>query len=487
MTGYETYQRIKVLSERDRLTVSQIACELGLSRPTVRKVLKSVKYLPVKRGRRASKLDAFHDTVKRHLERHQYSAVQIFRMIKEEGYVGGEGILREYVAQIRPPSQTAYLTLNFSPGEAAQVDFGSCGTICVGERRLRLSVFVMTLCHSRMLYAEFILRQNMEHFLQCHRNAFEYFGGVTSKVIVDNCKVAVDSHSMREPVVNRHYADLASHYGFKVVACGIRKPFEKGRVERGIGYLRQSFLNGLENGTFAAMNCGLRNWMENVANVRVHGVTKKQPSFLFTEEKAALKSLCLFPYDCRVTHTSRANSQYRIVFETNRYSVPPRLAGKTIEVNVYPQKIVLAHDGKAVAEHRRSYEKHGDIVDTEHDKELIEKRRMARNGQLFGRFLKLGDVAEKYYQGLCEKRLNPDLHVRKIMALVDIHGPDNVKRAMADSTAFEAFSSDCVLNILETRRRPLPEAGPLHLTRKTDCLDIDFEQSNLDIYDINTK
>ena len=365
MIGYETYQRIKLLSESDRMSVTQIAHELGLSCPTVRKMLASSRYLPRKYAPRASKLDPFRDTVKRHLERHQYSSVQIFRMIKEEGYGGGESILRDYISRIRPPSQTAYLTLSFSPGEAAQVDFASCGTIRVGETQMRLSVFMMTLCHSRMIYAEFILRQNMEHFLQCHRNALEYFGGVPGKMIVDNCRVAIDGPSLYgEPVVNRHYAGLASHYGFRVVACGVRKPHEKGRVERGIGYLRQSFLNGREPCTLSAMNCAVRNWMENVVNIRVHGVTKKQPLEMFRAEKESMKSLCLFPYDCRVTHTVRANSQYRIIFETNRYSVPPGLVGKLIEVNVYPRKLVLAHEGKAVAEYERSYEKHKDIVDT---------------------------------------------------------------------------------------------------------------------------
>ena len=477
MIGHETCQRIRLLSGRECLSVTQIAREAGVSCPTVRKVLENGRYLPRKYSARGSKLDAFRDAVKRHLERHQYSSVQIFRMIKEEGYAGGESILREYIARIRPPVQTAYLTLNFAPGEAAQVDFGSCGTVRVGERSMRLNVFMMTLCHSRMLYAEFILKQNMEHWLQCHRNAFEYFGGVPGKVIVDNCKVAVDSH----------YTDLALHYGFNVVACGIRKPHEKGRVERGIGYLRQSFLNGLEPGTFASMNCALRGWMENVANARVHGVTRRQPAEMFREEKQAMKSLNILPYDCRVTHSSRVGRQYRVLFETNRYSVPPELVGKLVEVSVYPQKIIIACNGKTVAEHQRSYERHRDVVDAEHDKALVERRRLVRGGHLLARFLSMGDAAEKYYRGLSERRLNPDLHVRKIMALLDVHGSENVLRAMEDSIQFEAFSADCVLNILETRSRPLPEAGPLHLTRKSDCLDIDLGEINLDIYNINTK
>jgi len=282
MTDYETFHAIKHLNDDKKLNISQIAKELKLSRPTVRRQLAKKRYEKPQVTTRPSKLDQYKEKIRDYLKTHEYSAVQIFRMIKEDGYDGREGILRAYVAKVRPPKHTAYLTLNFAPGESAQVDFGYCDTIQVGEDSRRLYVFMMTLCNSRMIYSEFILRQNMEHFLQCHRNAFEYFGGIPEKVMVDNCKVAVsDASKYGNPVINPHYADLANHYNFKVVACGVRKPYEKGIVERGIGYLKKNFLNGLEKGTLVALNNANRHWMENTANVRIHGVTKKQPvSFL---------------------------------------------------------------------------------------------------------------------------------------------------------------------------------------------------------------
>ncbi len=485
MTDYETFHAIKHLHEEKHLNITQIAKELNLSRPTVRRQLKKKRYEKAEASARSSKLDSYKEQIRGYLKTHEYTAVQIFRMIKEDGYDGGEGILRAYAAKVRPPKHTAYLTLKFAPGESAQVDFGYCGTIQIGDESRRLYVFMMTLCYSRMIYAEFILRQNTEHFLQCHRNAFEYFGGVPEKVMVDNCKVAVsDASKYGSPVINAHYADLANHYNFKVVACGVRKPYEKGIVERGIGYLKKNFLNGLEKGTLAALNSAGRNWMENVANVRIHGVTKKQPAELFTAEKDAMKAFPLFPYDCCAVHNVRVNSQYRVVFESNRYSVPPELVRKQIEMKVYPSKLLFMHNNQLVAQHERSYEKHRDTVDSEHDKALIEHRHLMKKQRLLEKFYSMGSTAENYEKGLNAKRINPRTHIRKIMNLVETYGADEVKKAMEDTCLLEVFSADAVLNLIEMRHRPLPEPGAVHLSRKTDCLDLELPEVDLSIYNI---
>ena len=485
MIDYETFHAIKHLFENEHLNISQIATELNLSRPTVRRQLKKERFEKAKGSVRLSKLDPFKEKIRDYLKMHEYTSVQLFRMIKEDGYEGGESILRLYVAKIRPPKHTAYLTLNFAPGESAQVDFGYCGTIQVGEETRRLYVFMMTLCYSRMIYAEFILRQNMEHFLQCHRNAFEYFGGIPEKVMVDNCKVAVsDASKYGNPVINAHYADLANHYNFKVVACGVRKPYEKGIVERGIGYLKKNFLNGLEKGTLSALNNAGRNWMENIANIRIHGVTKKQPLELFKSEKNAMKALPLFPYDCCVINNVRVNSQYRVVFESNRYSVPPKLVRKQIDLKIYPGKLLFMYNNELVAEHVRSYEKHKDSVDTEHDKALIEKRHLMKKQRLLEKFYSMGATAENYEKGLNAKRVNPRTHIRKIMNLVEMYGANEVEKAMKDTSCFEVFSADAVLNLIEMRHRPLPEPGAIHLSRKTDSLDIEIPEVDLNIYNI---
>lgn len=125
------------------------------------------------------------------IEKHPYSSAQIFQRIKEDGYDGGKTIVDDYVRKIRPKKTKAYLKLIFAPGECAQVDWGSYGSVHVGSTSRRLSFFVMVLCHSRMMYVEFTVSQTMEHFLGRHQNAFQFFGSVPKKIMVDNLKSAV--------------------------------------------------------------------------------------------------------------------------------------------------------------------------------------------------------------------------------------------------------------------------------------------------------
>jgi transposase len=109
--------------------------------------------------------------------------------------------------------------LAFAPGECAQVDWGSYGTVRVGDTTRRLSFFVMVLCYSRQLYVEFTVSQTMEHFLTCHQNAFAAFGGVPTRIMIDNLRSGVLKHAVGEaPVFNPRYLDFSRHHGFCVSA-----------------------------------------------------------------------------------------------------------------------------------------------------------------------------------------------------------------------------------------------------------------------------
>jgi len=228
MIDYDTYCKIKHLYSNEKLTVAQIAKELEMANDTVQKWVEKDRYEERKKRILPKVLDPYKERIRQLLAAHCYTAAQVFQMIAKEGYAGGYTIVKEYVRLVRPPTKKAYLTLSFAPGEAAQVDFGCCGNIPAGNTTRRLSVFVMVLCYSRLIYVEFILQQNLEHFLSCHRNAFQFFGGVPESIMVDNCKVAVTLNATYQtPTINRRYADLAAHYGFEVKPCGVRKPYQK--------------------------------------------------------------------------------------------------------------------------------------------------------------------------------------------------------------------------------------------------------------------
>jgi transposase len=485
MIDYETYCRIKDALQRQRLNYTQAAQALGLHRQTVAAWGPREQFRARKQARRASRLDPFKRQIVAWLEAHRYSATQVVQRLRECGYVGGVTIVRDYVRRVRPPAREAFLTLSFAPGEAAQVDWGEYGTIAVGSTHRRLSFFVMVLCHSRMTYVEFFVSQQMEHFLSAHLRAFEAFGGCPSRVIVDNLKSAVLRRLVGEaPVFNPRYADFARHCGFGITACSVGKGNEKGRVERGVGYTKVNLLNGLELTSLDALQAKAQEWLAEVANVRVHGATHRVPKEVFAqEEQPALKAQNPRSYDVARPLSVRASRQFRVVLETNKYSVPAKLASQRVTLKAYPDRVCIYHGEELVARHVRSYDRHQDIEDPEHPRALLAQRQSAREQRLMQRFLALSSQATRYHEGLQQRRTNARDHVRRIVALAEIHGDRAVERALVDGLKFQAFSAEYVANILEMRLRELPEPAALQLTRHSDLLDMDLPEPDLSRYD----
>ncbi len=482
---YHTFHKIKHLHEEEKFSAYKIAIELGLDYKTVQRWIKRPKFERRNTGREEKVLNNYKKQIQTRLERYDYSAVQLYDKIREAGYTGSLSTVRNYVRKVRPVKKKAFLTLNFAPGETGQVDFAYCGYIQLESVRRRLYAFVMTLCYSRMTYVEFIMQQNQEHFLQCHRNAFTYFGGVPEKVMVDNCKVAVTEHSKYGEIkLNRRYEDFARYYGFKIKPCGVRKPNQKGGVERAILYIRQNFMNGIgEVKSLAAINNAARGWMDNTANIRIHKTTGRKPVDMFNAERQKLMPVNRLPFDCATVKTVKSNSQFRVYCEGNKYSVPYEYASSILTMRIYPDQILLYHENNLIAKHVRSYEKNMDFEDYTHVKKLLEEKRNAKDQKLLAAFLKLTPQAEKYYAGIKEKRFNAVGHVRKIMTLVEVYGKDDVQRAIDDALELNAYSCDYITNIVEQRKRFTPKAAPLHLLRRSDMLDIELEQPDIALYD----
>jgi len=487
MIDYETYCKIHDGHQIQGLKVSQIAQTLALNPRTVVHWLNTPRYQPRQvASPRASKLDPYKPLILKWLETHHYSGQQIFQRLREQGFDGGSTIVRNYVSKVRPRRPAAFLTLHFAPGESAQVDWGSWGSVAVGETQRKLSFFAMVLCYSRLLYVEFTVSQTMEQFLACHQHAFEFFGNrVPKNMMVDNLKSAVLKRlTGQAPVFNPKYLDFAQHYGFTIKACNVRKGNEKGRVESSVGYIKKNLLNGLQISDFSVINPAAKIWLDTIANVRKHGETHQRPVDLFAQEKPCLQVVSLEqPYDIGTVLSVRASSRFRVSFDANRYSVPAEYASTSLVLKVYQDRLCIYHQQRLIARHPRCYDRHRDIEDPDHPKALLAQRRNARAQKILGRFLALSPQAEAYYQALAQKRLNPQHHVRKIVALSEIYGAESVARAMDDAWVFQAFSCEYIANLLESRQRRLPEPGALHLTRRQDLLEIEMPEPDLSDYD----
>jgi transposase len=487
MIDYETYCKIVQLHQK-QLKPSQIARNLSLDLRTVLHWIEEGSYRQRKTPKRASKLDPYKPQIVRWLEQYHYTGVQILQRLREVGYEGGSTILDDYIRTIRPKKFNAYLTLSFAPGECAQVDWGQYGSVPVGSTQRRLSFFVMVLCYSRMMYVEFTVLQSMEHFLACHQNAFNFFGGVPEKIMVDNLKSAVIKRLIGQaPVFNPRYLDFANHHGFEIKACGVGKGNEKGRVENAVGYVKKNFLGGLQIPDFSAVNPAALHWLDTIANVRVHGATRKQPIELFKVEKPAMRALPEAPYDVAVSRIVRATNRFRVNLDSNRYSVPAEYAGQRLSLKAYPDRLCIYHNAKLIAKHPRCYDRNQDFEHPDHPRALLVQRRAAKEQRLLMRFLTLSPKSETYYQQLKERRLNPRHHIRQIVALSEIYGAEKIARAIEDAFTFQAFSCEYIANILEQRERIVPEPGALHLTRRQDLLDLDMPEPDLSIYETNNQ
>ena len=204
------------------VSIRGIARELGVSRNSVRKYLRSPGVPVAKaRPRRGSKLDPYKEHIDLRLSEGLENCVVLMREVRELGYEGGYTIVKEYVQPRRRPRQPkATVRFETGPGEQAQVDWGSFSYVGEDGRKRRMWGFVMVLGWSRAIYVEFVRRTDVATFIRCHLNAFEYFGGVPRRCLYDNAKVVVlgrDEEGRTE--WNRRMLDFSLRMGFELRLC----------------------------------------------------------------------------------------------------------------------------------------------------------------------------------------------------------------------------------------------------------------------------
>lgn len=350
------------------MSISQIANELGRDRKTIRKWLQQSEPAYYQRHvKRPSKLDPFKDYIRRRMEEGCLNANVIFDEIKAQGYTGRKTILRSFMQPLRP-SVLSKATVRFetSPGYQAQVDWGRFRVDGNGEPK-RLYAFVMVLGYSRMMYVEFTEDEKLETLMGCHLRAFEYFGGRPEVVLYDNMKTVVADFDERGHAVwNERFARFAAHHGFLLQSCRPYRARTKGKVENGIGYVRKNFWPRVKTFTgLDDLNRQVRDWLDTVANVRVHGTTHETPRERLIRE--GLKPLSPMPFEEVDRHARKVSPDACVSYENNRYSVPFEWVGQIVHIqDLKNGRIRIYHGEQLVAEHPKATGKHQRIVNEKH-------------------------------------------------------------------------------------------------------------------------
>ncbi|MFC1629575.1 IS21 family transposase [Gemmatimonadota bacterium] len=352
--------QIKFLKQ-EGVTVTEIAQRFGISRQTIYNHLNRTDPYPKPRERRSSKLDPHKDYIQARVRDFDIPATSLLRELRSKGYDGGLTILRSFVRPLKAELiQRVTERFETRPGRQAQIDWGECGTIMVGGERKKLYLFVLVLGYSRMTYARFTTSMKLPVLQSCLKEAFSVLG-IPAELLVDNMKQAVNQHDTATGTVrwNAKFLAFCDHYGTLPAACPPYWPRVKGKVERGVGYVKQSFLTGRCFTDLRDLNHQLDQWIDTVANVRDHGTTKERPIDRYREELPHLGASTAVPsWDTRPVEIRRVPADCHISYEGVLYSVDPVAVGGSVVVRASGENVgdtfSAYHDGDLVAVHRRA-------------------------------------------------------------------------------------------------------------------------------------
>jgi len=484
------WAEIRRLYEIERLSQAAISRQLGCCHKTVSKALKMAEPPSQIVSSGTSKLDPFQPQIDQLIDRYpDLSAVRVLEEIAkgEDGYQGGITLVRDYLRTIRPARGRVYHEVFYDPGEAVQVDWGECHRLRIGNTSRRVSVLVAVLCFSRLCYIEFSLAERKEDFYRCVVNALKFFGGVSRKIIFDNLKAAVLSGSGKYACFHPEFLELCGHFHLQPVACARRDPESKGMVETNVRYVKQNALAGRDDELTCWVDYGrlAEYWREQVANVRIHETTRERPVDRFKKEQPQLHALPPSPFDTDEVVSAKVNSHAHVRFDSNRYSVPPRLVRKTVLVRADPDGVRVFHRGAEVARHARCFERRQLICLDEHLLEAKTLRRRQAKAAMEEDFDRLGEAAQTFHLKLLSRPVKPQVHLRRLIKLAQLYGREEVLAAIEQANQYETYDAQYVEAILHQRRRQRELPSPTEvLPVRSEWLDeTDYEPPDPAYYD----
>jgi transposase len=280
----------------------------------------------------------------------------LFALLRERDFTGSYTTLLRFVRKLEKKEPDKFLRIEVAPGEEAQVDFGYAGLQFdpLTRTQRRAWVFVMTLSFSRHQYAEIVFDQRVETFVALHVRAFEWFGGVPRRIVIDNLKAGITRAVLHDSEAQRSYREAAEHYGFLIAPCRPRTPRHKGKVESGVRYVNRNALAGRSFPSVVEANAWLRTWALETAGLRDHGTTHEAPLTRFAVEREVLGALPPRRFEVVVWKRVKLHPDCYVVFEASFYSAPHRFVEKILWLRATAASIEIYADHERVATHPRA-------------------------------------------------------------------------------------------------------------------------------------
>jgi len=473
----------------EKWTCNAIATELGTHHETVLRVLAQAGLAPHSPRPRPSKIDPYVPFIKQTLAKFpKLNAARLYRMVTERGYKGGPNHFRHRIALLRPrPVAEAYLRVSTLPGEQAQCDWGSFGDHQVGRAKRPLMAFVMVLSYSRSVFLRFSLNAQMENFLRGHIGAFEMWGGRVPKTILyDNLKSAVLERQGDAIRFNPKLLAFASHHRFNPRPVAVARGNEKGRVERAIRYIRESFFAAREFADLDDLNAQADAWCrKEAADRKCPEDSKMTVGEAFAREQPFLLPMPETPYPVDEHVVVKVGKTPYVRFDLNDYSVPHTHVRRALEVRADLSQVRVFDGAVMIASHRRTYDRDQQIENPDHVKTLVDWKRGARKHRGMNALTRSVPVCQTLLEQAAAVGGNIGATTSALLKLHDLHGPEELGLAVEEALRRGAPNSRVVRRLLEKRRaeRGVPPPVEPHLSERARAKDHPVRMHRLDTYD----
>lgn len=393
------------------------------------------------------------------------TAARLLGMLAERGYVGSASHLRHLVAGMRPrPAAEAYLRLRTLPGEQAQVDWGHVGHLQIGRARRPLMAFVMVLSYSRRIFLRFFLDAHGATFIRGHAEAFAAFGGCARVVLYDNLKSAVLERRGDAIRLNPVLLEFAAHYRYEPRPVAVARGNEKGRVERAIRYVRDSFFAARTYTDLDDLNAQARQWCEGAASDRRW---PQDPDLsvreAFHAEQANLLALPEREYALAERRAVTVGKTPYVRFDLNDYSVPHTHVRRALSVLADEHRVRILDGARELVSHARSWDRGQQIEQPAHIEALVEHKRAARPHRACDRLAQAAPASALFLQRAAERGESLRTTTSALTGLLDRYGARALQAALAEALQRGVAHSNAVRLALERAREAAGEPPPLAL------------------------
>lgn len=465
---------------RDHWPTGTISTQLGLHPDTVKRVIGLNNRVRPGRDRHA-KIENYRDFIRETLDKFpKLRATRLLDMLKKQGYTGSVYPIRRIKKQILPASKKAFLDLNFTPGEQAQVDWASFGKMKYGEHQRPIHAFVMVLSYSRRIFAQFFHDMKSARVIEGHCRAFSKFEGIPRSVVFDNMKTAVVENLGTAVRFNEDLLDMAAYYHFEPRACNPRAAWEKGRVERAIRYIRESFFAGRTFDSLCDLNEQLRGWLSEISDQRGWPDNREKKVIeVFAEENLA--SPPSQPFEFYEEKRVQVNKKSYISFDTNKYPIDPEWVGQYLTIRACHSRIRVFHDQTLIKNFDREWGKGIKVACADHQQKIAKVRGIKshrQNRHSLARALEIGEMLLKTWSDLGHSLT---ASAREVVGYIQDYGVDEVEAA-ARLAIENGTPSACTIGYILMQERGYPEKKP-HVEIRGDLAKIEITPPSMADYD----